>query len=98
MKPHIFHPDADEEYVQAVQYYADINRELGCRFHDEMESHIREACAHPKRFWQFNPPVRRHLSRDFPYAVVFLEQPERIWIIAVMHLQRRPGYWRGRLG
>ena len=29
MKPHIFHPDADEEYVKAVQYYADIALELG---------------------------------------------------------------------
>ena len=97
MKPHIFHPDADEEYVQAVQYYADIALELGHRFHDEMERLIREACANPERFWKFNPPARRHLSGDFPYAIVFLEKPEIIWIVAVMHMKRCPGYWRERL-
>ena len=97
MKPHIFHPAADEEYVQAVQYYADIALELGHRFHREMERLIREACAHPERHWQFDPPVRRHLSGDFPYAIVFLEKPDVIWIVAVMHMSRRPGYWRKRL-
>ena len=33
----------------------------------------------------------------FPYAVVFMEKPEHIWIVAVMHMKRRPGYWRERL-
>jgi len=37
VKRHIFHPEADEEYVHAVQYYADIGLDLGCRFHGEME-------------------------------------------------------------
>ena len=97
MKPHIFHPEADEEYVQAVQYYADIAIELGWRFHDEMERLIREACADLERFWKFSPPGRRHLSGDFPYAIVFVEKPEHIWIVALMHMKRRPGYWRGRL-
>ena len=98
MKPHLFHPEADEEYVQAVQYYADIALELGWRFHDEMERLIGEACADPERFWKFSPPARRHLSRDFSYAIVFVEMPEHIWVVAVMNMKRRPGYWRERLG
>jgi len=97
VKRHIFHPEADEEYVHAVQYYADIGLDLGCRFHGEMERLIGEACAAPERYWKFYPPARRHLSSDFPYAVVFLEMPEHIWVVAVMHMKRRPGYWRERL-
>ena len=97
MKPHIFHPDADEEYVQAVQYYADIALKLGHRFHDEIERLICEACANPERFWRFDPPARRHLTGNFPYAIVFLEKPESLWIVAVMHMKQRPGYWRERL-
>ncbi len=97
MKPYRFHPEADEEYVQAVQYYADIALELGWRFHGEMERLVQEACAAPDRFWKFAPPARRHWRGDFPYAIVFVEKPERLWIVAVMHLKRRPGYWRERL-
>ena len=98
MKPHIFHPEADEEYVRAVQYYADIALELGIRFHKEIERLIREVCADPERFRRFDPPAQRHFSFDFPYAVIFLDKPDCIWIVAVMHMKRRPGYWRERIG
>ncbi|MGH7951796.1 MAG: type II toxin-antitoxin system RelE/ParE family toxin [Limisphaerales bacterium] len=97
MKPHIFHPDADEEYVHAVQYYADIDIKLGNRFYDKIERVIGEVCANPERFRKFDPPAQRHFSRDFPFAVIFLNKPEYVWIVAVMHMKRRPGYWRGRL-
>jgi len=94
---HLLHPEADEEFAAAVRYYSEISPELGVRFYCEMERLLREACAHPERFWKFDPPARRNLSRDFPYAIVFLEKPEHLWVVAVMHMKRRPGYWRGRL-
>ena len=97
MKQHVFHPEAEEEYIEAARYYAGLEVELGCRFYDEVERLIREVRSQPMRFWMFDPPVRRHLSTVFPYAVVYLEQPDRIWIVAVMHCKRKPGYWRQRL-
>ena len=92
------HPEADEEFAGAVRYYSEMSPELGVRFYREMERLFREACADPERFRRFDPPVRRHFSRDFPFAVIFLEKPDSIWIVAVMHMKRRPGYWRERLG
>ena len=94
---HLLHPAADEEFAAAVRYYSEISPELGVRFYREMERLLREACAKPERYWKFDPPARRHLSGDFPYAIVFLEKPEHVWVVAVMHMKRRPGYWRGRL-
>jgi hypothetical protein len=95
---HLLHPEADEELAAAVRYYSEISPELGVRFYREMERLLREVCAHPERYWKFDPPARRHLSRDFSYAIVFLEKPEHIWVVAVMNMKRRPGYWRERLG
>jgi hypothetical protein len=46
---------------------------------------------------EFDPPARRHFSVDFPYAIIYLNQPDRVWIVAVVHMKRKPGYWRGRL-
>jgi len=46
----------------------------------------------------FDPPARQHFGGVFPYAVIYLDQPGRVWIAAVMHFKRRPGYWHGRLG
>ncbi len=36
------------------------------------------------------------LSR-FPYAVIYKENSTMIWILAVAHGHRRPGYWKERL-
>lgn len=98
MKPHVFHPEAGEEYTQAAEHYAAITPELGGRFYDEIERLIAEVRRQPERFFRFSPPARRALSRQFPYSVVYLDQPERVWIVAVMHAKRRPGSWRRRLG
>ncbi|MDA1274222.1 MAG: type II toxin-antitoxin system RelE/ParE family toxin [Verrucomicrobia bacterium] len=98
MKPHTFHPEAGQEYTQAVERYASIDSELGNRFYDEIERLIGNVCADPERFFQIRAPVRRALSRDFPYSVVYIDQPDRMWIVAVMHAKRRPDYWRDRLG
>jgi hypothetical protein len=93
----LLHPEADEELAGAVRYYSEISPELGVRFYHEMERLFREVCADPQRFRKFDPPARRHFGRDFPYAVIFLEKSDYLWILAVMHMKRRPGYWRQRL-
>ena len=97
MKPYAFHPDAEVEYTQVAQYYAAIAPDLGVRFYDEIEWLITQARRQPNRFFRFSPPARRALARKFPYSVVFLDEPDRVWIVAVMHAKRQPGYWRGRL-
>ena len=98
MKPHVFHPEAGEEYTQAIAYDATVTPELGSRLYDEIERLIHEVCRPPEGFSRFSPPARRALARKFPYSVVYLDEPDRVWIVAIMHAKRRPGYWRDRLG
>ena len=97
MKPYAFHPEASEEYTQAAEYYAAIAPELGGRFYDEIQRLINQVRQQPERFLRFNPPARRVLARKFPYSVVYWDQPDRVWIVAVMHAKRKPDYWRQRL-
>ena len=98
MKPHAFHPEAAEEYAEAAAYYARISPALGGRFYDEIERLIEDIRRYPDCFRVLDPPARRHFSDVFPYAVIYLEQPDRVWIVAVMHFKRRPEYWKLRLG
>ena len=97
MKPHYFHPEAAEEYAAAADYYSKIQPELGGRFYDEIERLIESVCRQPDLFRVFEPPARRHFSTVFPYAVIYTEQLDRVWIIAVMNCKKRPGYWKHRL-
>jgi len=43
------------------------------------------------------PGVRRLFPRDFPYAVAYLVDADRLLIVAVAHGHREPGYWHERL-
>jgi toxin ParE1/3/4 len=65
---HLLHPEADEEFAEAIRYYSEISPELGIRFYREMERLLRKVCDDPERFRKFDPPARRNFSRDFPYA------------------------------
>jgi plasmid stabilization system protein ParE len=93
----LLHYAADEEFEEAVKYYTQIDPALGVRFYREVERLIKEVCENPERFWQFDPPARRHISFEFPYAVIYLRKPDYVWIVAVMHMKQQPGYWRERV-
>jgi hypothetical protein len=82
--------------LEALRYYAAIQPGLGRRFYDEVEKLIGEACASPQQFRLIRPRVRRHLSKIFPYGLLFVERPDGIFILAVMHCSRRPDYWAHR--
>jgi toxin ParE1/3/4 len=97
VKPYVFHPEAEQEYAEAARYYARIQSELGGRFYGEIERLILDVRRQSHRFQLFDPPARRHVSDVFPYAVIYLDQPERVWIVALMHFKRMPGYWKQRL-
>jgi len=93
----VFHPAADAEFIEALSYYTSIEHSLGERYYSEMERLITEIQSHPKTFRQFDPPARRHFSSWFPYGIIYMEQSDRLWIVAVMHMKRAPGYWKGRV-
>jgi len=41
--------------------------------------------------------TRRVVLQRFPFFIVFLDWQEEIYIVAVAHTKRRPGYWKGRV-
>lgn len=94
---HRFHVEALRELREAVEYYRGVSPEVVADFTLEMSQLVREACAHPHVFRQFDPPARRHFSTRFPYGIIYLLEPDGIWIVAVMHLKREPAYWRDRI-
>jgi toxin ParE1/3/4 len=97
VKAYGFHPEADEEFSEAAEHYAQIDPELGRRFLHEIERLILDVRRQPELFRLFDPPIRRHFSTVFPYAVLYVDQPDQVLVIAVMHMKRNPGYWRQRL-
>lgn len=91
------HEEAQAEFLAALDHYASISADLGERFYTEIERLMKEVCAAPQRFRKYDPPACRILARDFPFAVVYIENEDHVSIIAVIPLRREPGYWKRRL-
>ncbi len=94
---HRFHADALRELRETVEYYRGISPEVVADFILEMQRLVRETCDHPHVFRQFDPPARRHFSTRFPYGIIYLVEPDGVWIVAVMPLKREPTYWKQRI-
>lgn len=97
MKPTIFHPQADDDFAEAVARYAGKAPGLGDRFYDTVLRLVAEIEAAPQLHRPWRHGTRRHFKPEFPYALIYVEQPDRIIVLAVAHFKRRPDYWRERL-
>ncbi len=93
-----FHPEAEEEFLGAIEYYEEHEEGLGFEFAMEVRAAIGRAAEHPKAWPVIEGEVRRCLTTRFPYGVLYSEESDGIFILAVMHLHRDPDYWKHRLG
>ena len=91
-----FHPEAETEFNEAIDYYEGIELGLGYDFAIEVYSTIQRTVSLPKAWSVIEGDVRRSLVKRFPYGVLYSEEDYGVFIIAVMHLHRLPGYWKHR--
>jgi toxin ParE1/3/4 len=88
---------ADLELTEATAWYLERSREISRAFLQEfvrVKQLVEEA---PRRWREIEPGVRRIPFRRFPYALIYVEEPNRVLVLTVMHQRRNPGYWRSRL-
>ncbi len=92
----VFHPEAETEFNQSIQYYEEITPRLGYDFAMEVYATIQRSIALPKSWPILSGDIRRSLVRRFPYGILYSEEANEIFIIAVMNLHRHPDYWKQR--
>ena len=94
MKPVVFHQDAEAELDAAMAYYESQRSGLGLDLRTDIARTIGRIQRHPQLFPLHNEgKLRKSSVRRFPYVVFYLDLEEYIWIAAVAHQRRRPGYW-----
>jgi hypothetical protein len=92
-----FHPDAQKELLKAIDYYEECRSNLGLEFAKEVYSTIQRIIAFPLAWSDFSINTKRCLTNRFPFAVVYQIESDEIIIIAIVQLNRKPGYWKKRL-
>ena len=91
-----FHPEAEAEFISAARYYEEQAENLGFDFVSAFQRAYQRLVDFPESGPPFGRRLRRVLVPGFPYGLVYRAYSERIFVVAVAHLHRRPGYWRAR--
>ncbi|HCE42235.1 MAG TPA: plasmid stabilization protein [Lentisphaeria bacterium] len=92
-----FHPQSQIELFEAAQYYETQQKDLGKRFLLSIQDSILSIQINPLVYQLSDDNLRKCRVSKFPYGIVFRDGKEFIEVIAVMHLRRKPGYWKKRL-
>lgn len=92
----VFHSEARQELRDAVAFYAQCQQGLERRFLEYIRAALLQVSSDPLRCRLIGDGIRRCLVSVFPYAVLYAVHDDKIFIVAIMHCHRAPGYWRHR--
>lgn len=92
----LFHPDVKEEVKSSYIWYQNQAQGLGNDFLSELETAYQAIEELPDTWPNFQKGFRRFLLSKFPFSVIYRTTKNTIFIVAVMHNSRKPGYWEER--
>jgi plasmid stabilization system protein ParE len=91
------HPEAEQDLRDAAEYYKErAGLSFAKALFAEFEHSIQLLSQHPLLGTLSRQGKRRFVMRHFPYTVIYVIVGEEIYVLAVAHHSRRPGYWRER--
>ena len=91
-----YHRLARRELNEAAQFYDSESPGLGSAFLDEIERCTQAIVNFPEAGSLIIGTIHRRLVLRFPYALLYSIKQDRLRVLAVMNLKRRPLYWVGR--
>ena len=98
MKPLQISELASAELAEAVRWYEDRRPGWGRRLFDAVvqaatviESYPDAGSPRPG-----HKAARQLKVRGFPYVIAYRIRPQDLYVVAVAHTSRRPGYWAHR--
>lgn len=92
----IFHPEVSREVKASYNWYQEKVDGLGEDFMNELESAYQAIIEFPQTWPKFQRGFRRFLLSRFPFSVIYRKNGNLIYVIAVMHNNKKPGYWLKR--
>ncbi len=90
------HSEAYAEAEEARTWYGEKSQGLGLEFLDEVDRAIKVIQESPAVWPTYTEGTRRFLLHRFPFGIIYQHDEIKIQIWAIMHLSRKPEYWKNR--
>ena len=88
---------AVKEIEEASDYFEEQRPGLGHEFILAYEEALQQIHAFPGAWSNVEDNCRRRRLKKFIYGVVYRIHEGAIYVVVVMHMRRKPGYWKERL-
>jgi plasmid stabilization system protein ParE len=88
--PVVYRTAARLDIIAAARDYEEQRPALGRRFLDEIGRIERHLSSSPGLYQAVEGPIRRAVLRRFPYGLFYLEETERVLVLACLDLHRDP--------
>lgn len=89
---------ASLEFAAAVRWYEERRPGWGTRLFDAVSRTFDLIERHPEigSPRRGHPAARQFTVRGFPYVVAYRIRHDDVYVVALAHTSRRPGYWKDR--
>ncbi len=88
---------AKHEYQDAIEFYELEVQGLGLRFKEEVKRALRNLIKFPDMGSTEKGDIRRCILHKFPYKILYSNEGQILYIIAIAHMHREPNYWLNRM-
>lgn len=92
----MFHPSARAELDESAIFYESRLSGLGTRFVASVEEAVERIADSPAAGAPLGGEYRKRIVAGFPFSVIYRVWEAHVFVVAVAHQHRRPGYWRRR--
>jgi plasmid stabilization system protein ParE len=91
-----FHPDAELELLESAFCYEIEVPGLGERLSAEVKRVTELLLSHPELGPAVDSERRQFVLSRLPFTIIYATTSDTLYVLAVAHQRRRPGYWRSR--
>lgn len=92
-----FHPEAIREIRESIEWYRERNEATATEFRALVQAAEELVQRSPEAWAVYALDTRGFRFQKFPFVLVYAIRGETIFLVALAHTRRKPGYWRDRL-
>lgn len=96
-KSYRVHRQAWFEIEAADDWYLTRSLDASIGFLADVDDAFTTISQAPQRWPKYLHGTRRLVLRRFPFSIIYLDDPDIVNIVAIVHSKRKPGYWKQRL-
>jgi plasmid stabilization system protein ParE len=89
-------PFAELDIKESVNFYKDKSQKTALEFIESFNIAFNLIIDNPKTFPIVKTNIRKFIMKKFPFCIYFIDNIDKIYILAVFHTKRNPYIWEKR--